>query len=84
MNSIELFPILSGLVFGSLLNAIRPALRNYIAIVSAFLLGYLISAAVGELRISWSYSLLDTMLVMISGVAGYTATRYLHLKRLTG
>lgn len=80
MNSIELLPILSGLVLGSLLSAIRPAFRTYVGVASVFLLGCLISAAAGELRISWSYSLVDTVLVMISALAGYVAARYLRFK----
>ncbi len=77
MNLGEVFPVLSGLFLGLVFGAVRPCLRNHVGLAAALLLGYLIAAAAGELRISWSYMLFDTTLVVVSAAIGYIVCTYL-------
>ena len=81
MTSSEVFPILCGLVLGPILAMVRAAFRIRAALATALVLGYVASAAAGELQISWSYLLLDAVQVGISAATGYAAILYLHEKK---
>ena len=59
----ELFPIVSGILLGSLLGYLRPELRLRAGAVLATVLGILATVASGEFRLSWGYLLVDVPLV---------------------
>ena len=80
MNSGEIFPVLSGLIFGVIAGRfLRRPMRGYTAIPAGLLLGYCVSAATGELRISWFFGLIDAALILVSSVVGWAVCHYLRL-----
>jgi hypothetical protein len=78
----EFINVLSGLLLGSILGAFRSRVSMRRAFLLAGLLGTLASLASGELRISWSYLLVDTLLVSISMVVALAFSRQLYAKLL--
>jgi hypothetical protein len=61
----ELLPVASGLVIGSILGLLRPSLR----------------VPIGVVLISWSFLLIDILLVAISAGAGLFVTHRLRRAR---
>jgi hypothetical protein len=72
----ELFPIGCGLLLGTALGYLRPAIRLPVGIVSAVLLGVLATVVTGEFKTSWSYLLIDIPLVAVSATIGFLAGRH--------
>jgi hypothetical protein len=73
MNSIEIVPIVSGLLLGALLGWIEPASRKRIGLPMALALGFLATVVSGEFRVSWGFLLVDIPLVAVSVLVGLVA-----------
>jgi hypothetical protein len=59
----ELWPIVSGLVIGSLLGLLHPSMRVPVGAVLAIAFGVVATIVSGEFRISWAFLLIDIPLV---------------------
>jgi hypothetical protein len=73
----EIFPIMSGLLVGSVLTLIRPKARLTVVIVASILLGTAATIVSGEYKVSWEFLLIDIPLVAVSSIAGFTTVRLL-------
>ena len=71
----ELFPVLSGLLVGSLLTLIRPQMRLTAGVVASVVLGTAATIVSGEYRIGWEFLLVDIPLVAIASAAGFATAR---------
>jgi hypothetical protein len=71
----EIFPIVSGLLVGSVLTLVRPNARLIVILVASILLGTTATIISGEYKISWEFLLIDIPLVAVSSIAGYTTVR---------
>jgi hypothetical protein len=71
----ELFPILSGLLVGSLLPLIRPQMRLAAGVVASVVLGTTATVVSGEYMIGWEFLLIDIPLVAITSAAGFATVR---------
>ena len=71
----EIFPIMSGLLVGSVLTLIRPNARLTVVIVASILLGTAATIVSGEYKVSWEFLLIDIPLVALSSLAGFTTVR---------
>jgi hypothetical protein len=71
----ELFPILSGLLVGSLLTLIRPQMRFAAGVVASVVLGTTATVVSGEYKVGWEFFLVDIPLVAISSAAGLESVR---------
>ena len=71
----ELFPIGCGLLLGTALGFVRPAIRLPLGLLAAILLGVLATLVTGEFKTSWSYVLIDIPLVAVSATIGLLAGR---------
>ncbi len=78
----ELFPILSGLLVGTVLGYFRPRLRLLVGIPLAIVLGLLATTLSGEFEISWGFLLVDIPLVAVSAAAGLLATRRIRMGQM--
>jgi hypothetical protein len=71
----EIFPIVSGLLVGSVLTLVRPNARLIVILVASILLGTTATIISGEYKISWEFLLIDIPLVAVSSIAGHTTVR---------
>ena len=71
----ELFPLLSGLLVGSLLTLIRPHMRLTAAVVASVVLGTTATVVSGEYKIGWEFLLVDIPVVAIGSAAGFATAR---------
>ena len=71
----ELFPILSGLLVGSVLTLVRPHTRLVVGIVASVVLGTTATVISGEYKIGWEFLLIDIPLVAISSAVGLATAR---------
>ena len=78
----ELFPILSGLLVGSVLTLIRPQMRLAAGVVAAVILGTIATIVSGEYKIGWEFLLIDIPLVAIASAAGFATTRAIRRRGL--
>jgi hypothetical protein len=67
----ELFPLACGILVGSVLGAVAPAVRLWLAILLSILLGFAATMISGEFRIGWEYLLIDIPLVGIATALAY-------------
>ena len=65
----ELFPIVSGILIGSVLGYLRPALRVRVGAVLAILFGIAATVLSGEFLVSWGFLLIDIPLVAVCAAA---------------
>lgn len=82
MNENEFFPIISGIVLGTVLGFVRPGLRLRVGIVLAILFGVLATVVSGESEISWGFLLIDIPLVAVCAAAALFAVHRLRWSRL--
>jgi hypothetical protein len=75
VNVGEVWPIVSGILMGTLLGYVRPGLR--VRVATLFGLGFALAAtlASGEYRVSWGYLLLDAALVAGPAAVSYAVVR---------
>ncbi|HET8742261.1 MAG TPA: hypothetical protein VFM41_06520 [Gaiella sp.] len=71
----ELFPILSGLLVGSVLTLVRPQTRLLVGVIASVLLGTTATVISGEYMIGWEFLLIDIPLVAISSAVGLAMAR---------
>jgi len=71
----ELFPIVSGLILGSMLTLIRPQMRLTIAVGASVVLGTVATVVSGEYRIGWEFLLIDIPLVALCSAAAFVTVR---------
>jgi hypothetical protein len=71
----ELFPLLSGLLVGSLFTLIRPQMRLAAAVIASVVLGTTATVVSGEYKIGWEFLLIDIPLVAIASAAGFATAR---------
>lgn len=71
----ELFPVVAGLVVGTLLGGLAPRLRLVVGALAAVTLGVAATVLSGEYRIGWEFLLVDIPLVAVSAVVSLLATR---------
>jgi hypothetical protein len=81
MNVQEFFPLMGGLVLGSLLSLLRTSARLRIGVLLTICIGLLATLASGEFRLHWGFVLLDISLVAASVVAGLFCTRLMQSKQ---
>jgi hypothetical protein len=81
MNVQEFFPLMGGLVLGSLLGLLRTSARLRIGVLLTICIGLLATLASGEFRLHWGFVLLDISLVAASVVAGLCCTRLMQSKQ---
>ena len=77
MINFELFPIVGGLLLGSAIGYIRPALRHRVVSVVALILGVAATIISGEYRVSWLYAIADVSLVLV-----FTALAFQTMRRV--
>ena len=77
----ELFPIVSGLLCGSLLGSLTAQRRVIFGLIFSVVAGVLATVVSGEWQISWAFLLIDIPLVAVSAVAGDLLSRRLVLRR---
>ena len=70
MSSVEIVPILSGLLLGAFLGWIEPASRKRIGVPIALALALFATITSGEFRVSWAFLLLDALLVTAAALVG--------------
>jgi hypothetical protein len=80
----ELFPIVSGLLVGSVLPLVRPQVRLRVAVAASVVLGTLATILSGEYRIGWEFLLIDIPLVALCATAAYVTVRGLRRRRDSG
>jgi hypothetical protein len=80
----ELFPIVSGLLVGSLLPLVRPQVRLRMAVAASVVLGTLATILSGEYKIGWEFLLIDIPLVALFATAAYVTVRGLRRGRDSG
>jgi hypothetical protein len=78
----ELFPVLSGLLVGSLLTLIRPQRRLAAAVTASVVLGTTATVVSGEYTIGWEFLLIDIPLVAIASAAGFVTARAIRRRGL--
>jgi hypothetical protein len=78
----ELFPIISGLLVGSLLTLIRPQMRLAAGVIASVVLGTTATVVSGEYTIGWEFLLIDIPLVAIASAAGFATTRAIRRRDL--
>jgi hypothetical protein len=71
----ELFPIVSGLILGSVLPLIRPRMRLAVGVAAAVVVGTLATVLSGEYKIGWEFLLIDIPLVAICSAAAFATVR---------
>jgi hypothetical protein len=76
----ELFPVVSGVVLGIVVAAIRPSLRLWIGIPVSIVLGLAATVLSGEFEVSWDYLLIDIPLVAVSAGLSFTLARTAFLR----
>jgi hypothetical protein len=76
----ELFPVVSGVVLGIVVAAIRPSLRLWIGIPVSIVLGLAATVLSGEFEVSWDYLLIDIPLVTVSAGLSFTLARTAFLR----
>ena len=79
----ELVPLLSGLVMGAALGALRPSMRWWVGALLAVALGVFATVVTGEFKTSWGYVLIDIPLVALAAVCGLLVTRHAMNRRLS-
>jgi len=72
MNWSEIFPVISGLLLGTVLGWITPRSRKRLGVPIVWLLAFLATVVSGEFRISWGFLLVDLPLVSIPALAAFT------------
>ena len=77
----ELFPLACGLLLGSALGYLRPALRLSVGAALSIVLGVLATVVTGEFKTSWSYLLIDIPLVAVAATLGLAAGRWVSAVR---
>jgi hypothetical protein len=77
----ELFPLACGLLLGSALGFVCPALRLAVGAGLAVGLGLLATIVTGEARTSWGFLLVDIPLVAFAAFLGYLSARLLRPAR---
>jgi len=70
----ELFPILSGLVVGTLIGFLRPRTRLAVGLVVSVVIGVTATVVSGESQLSWAYLLVDIPLVGLALVTAMLLT----------
>ena len=65
----EIFPIVSGILIGSLLGYLRPALRLRTGALLAILFGVAATVQSGQFPVSWGFLLIDIPLVAVCAAA---------------
>ena len=80
----ELFPIVSGLLVGSLLPLVRPQARLRVAVAASVVLGTLATFLSGEYSIGWEFLLIDIPLVALCAAAAHATVRALRRRRDSG
>jgi hypothetical protein len=78
----ELFPLLSGLLVGSLLTLIRPQMRLAVGVITSVVLGTTATVVSGEYKIGWEFLLIDIPLVAIASAAGFATARAIRRRGL--
>jgi hypothetical protein len=78
----ELFPVLSGLLVGSLLTVIRPQTRLAVGVIASVALGTTATVVSGEYSIGWEFLLIDIPLVGIASAAGFAIARAIRRRGL--
>jgi hypothetical protein len=71
----EVFPVISGLLVGSLLALIRPRTRLAAGVIASVVLGTTATIVSGEYKIGWEFLLIDIPLVAVSSAAGFATVR---------
>jgi Na+/proline symporter len=79
----ELFPIVSGLILGSLLPLVRPRMRIAVAVVASVVLGTLATVVSSEYEIGWEFLLIDIPLVAGCSAAAFVTVRAARRRILT-
>jgi hypothetical protein len=77
----ELLPIVSGLLLGSALGLLRPAMRVGVGTPLAILLGATATVVTGESELSWAFVLIDIPMVALCSVVGLRSARWFALRR---
>ena len=68
----EVFPVLSGLVIGALVQWLDDAkLRGVAVVVLSIVFGVIASYISGELLLSWGYVVFDTAQVLVGAAAAW-------------
>ena len=78
----ELFPVLSGLLMGSLITLIRPQTRLAAGVIASLVLGTTATVVSGEYKIGWEFLLIDIPLVAIASAAGFATARAIRRRAL--
>ncbi|ETK37794.1 hypothetical protein [Microbispora sp. ATCC PTA-5024] len=73
----ELFPIVSAILAGLLIELVRPSARLWAGGLLALVLGALATFVSGESEISWAFLLFDIPLVAVTSFATIWAVRLL-------
>jgi hypothetical protein len=81
MVNFELFPIVGGLLLGSAIGYIRPALRHRVVSVVALILGTAATIISGEYRMSWLYAAVDVTLVLVFTALAFQTMRHVRPAR---
>jgi hypothetical protein len=84
MSPGELLPILSGLSLGIFLALARPSWRKQTRVFVTLLLALVSCSLSGELRTSWAFLLVDTVLVTLAALVGYVLASKLQWLRNLG
>lgn len=71
----ELFPIVTGLLLGTVLPLVRPRVRLEVAVGASVVLGTLATIISGEYAIGWEFLLIDIPLVALCSVTGFVTAR---------
>jgi hypothetical protein len=78
----ELFPVMSGLLVGSLLTLIRPEMRLWVGVAASVVLGTTATIVSGEYKIGWEFLLIDIPLVALASAAGFATARAIRRRAL--
>jgi hypothetical protein len=78
----EVFPVISGLLVGSLLTLIRPRVPLAAIFIVSVVLGTTATIVSGEYKIGWEFLLIDIPLVAISAAAGSVTVRAIRRRAL--
>jgi xanthosine utilization system XapX-like protein len=77
----ELFPIVSGLLVGSVLPVLRPHVRLRVAVAASIALGTLATILSGEYAVGWEFLLIDIPLVALCCAAAAVTVRAARRRR---
>jgi hypothetical protein len=78
----EIFPVVSGLLVGSLLALIRPRTQLAVGVIASVVLGTTATIISGEYKIGWEFLFIDIPLVAISSAAGFATIRAIRRRGL--